>query len=92
MGDPCSACPQTFLVASAIEISAPFERGVPVPAPDIVAGPVVVTEAIGEATSPTLDLPPGLPSGTTLALQHRKPGPRGPAGFAASHAVRATVS
>ncbi|HZL99034.1 MAG TPA: VCBS repeat-containing protein [Planctomycetota bacterium] len=83
------AAPSTVLVIGLAELNVPFKGGVMVPMPALVlAG--LPTDATGSWTLGGT-WPAGIPSGTEVFLQAWIPDPAGPAGFAASNGLSATV-
>jgi hypothetical protein len=78
----------SFLVVGLSSLWAPFRGGVLVPAPDVVV-PLPV-DAAGSCALP-FSFPVGIPEGTPIWFQHWFKDAAGPAGFAASNALMATV-
>jgi hypothetical protein len=81
----------TYVIMGVAELNAPFKQGtlVPDPSPPSIILPLV-TDATGSLTLQA-NWPPGVPSGVQLFVQAWSVDPNGPAGFAASNAVRVTV-
>lgn len=80
----------TFFIASAAAINAPFKGGVlvPNPAPPGFYLPLPTGPA-GDAAVLSTVWPFGVPSGVPLYFQHWLPNPAGPKGFTASNALEA---
>jgi hypothetical protein len=75
------------LVLGLEQLGAPFKGGVLVPAPQFVLPPMP-TDGAGQLVI-SGSLPPGVPSGTNLYLQHWVADPGAPQGYASSNALAA---
>jgi len=78
-----------FLIAGLVPLDAPFKGGTMVPTPQLVLP--LATNASGGLSLSWSHWPAALPSGTELLFQDWIVDPAGPAGFAASNGLSATV-
>jgi len=80
---------QAFLLVGLSHLNASFKGGTMVPNPLLILP--LSTDASGSRVLSWSSWPPGLPAGTEILLQYWIPDAAGPAGFASSNGLSATV-